>query len=318
MRVLKPRRGVIALALITGLAGAPLPSLAQTRPAGLADLVAEVAEAVVNISATQTIEDKTADAGARPAQGHAVRRHVRAVLQESRDERPAGPAAEILVARLRLRHRSHRHRHHQQPRRRRRQRHRRHLHRRPQAEGQGDRQGPEGRRGGSESRERQAAEDRKIRRQRQDPRRRRRDGGRQSVRPRRDGDRRHPLRPQPQHRKRPLRRLPADGRRHQQGQFGRPAVQPGRRGDRHQHRDPVADRRLDRHRLRDALRHRHPRDLAVAEVRRDPPRLARRAHPAGRRHHRRVRWASARRMARWSRASIRRGRPSPRASRPAT
>ena len=62
MRVLKPRRGVIALALITGLAAAPLPSLAQTKPAGLADLVAEVAEAVVNISATQTIEDKTADA----------------------------------------------------------------------------------------------------------------------------------------------------------------------------------------------------------------------------------------------------------------
>src|ERR1700722_10400083 len=62
MRVLKPRRGVIALALITGLAAAPLPSLAQTKPAGLADLVAEVAEAVVNISATQTIEDKTAEA----------------------------------------------------------------------------------------------------------------------------------------------------------------------------------------------------------------------------------------------------------------
>ncbi len=62
MRALKPRRGVLALALITSLAAAPVPSLAQTRPAGLADLVAEVAEAVVNISATQTIEEKGAEA----------------------------------------------------------------------------------------------------------------------------------------------------------------------------------------------------------------------------------------------------------------
>jgi serine protease Do len=62
MPVQKPVRGVLALALIAGLAGAPLRSPAQTKPAGLADLVAQVAEAVVNISATQTIEEKTADA----------------------------------------------------------------------------------------------------------------------------------------------------------------------------------------------------------------------------------------------------------------
>ncbi len=57
--------------------------------------------------------------------------------------------------------------------------------------------------------------------------------------------------------------------------------------DRHQHGDPVADRRLHRHRLRHALGHRAAGHRAVAEVRRDPARLARRAHPAGRRLHRR-------------------------------
>jgi serine protease Do len=49
---------VLALALIVGLAAAPAPILAQTKPTNLADLVAEVADAVVNISATEVIEDK--------------------------------------------------------------------------------------------------------------------------------------------------------------------------------------------------------------------------------------------------------------------
>ena len=163
-------------------------------------------------------------------------------------------AAQDVVARLRLRHRPERHRHHQQSRGRRRQRHRRHLHRRAQAEGEDRRQGPQGRRRGAEGRERQAAQDGEVRRQRQGAGRRRRDGGRQSVRPRRDGDGRHHFGAQPQHRQRPLRRLPADRRLDQQGQFGRPAVQPAGRGHRHQHRDPFALRRFDRHRLRHALR----------------------------------------------------------------
>ena len=56
-------RSALALALIAGLAGAPAPGFAQSKPANLADLVAQVADAVVNISATQTIgEDKTAEA----------------------------------------------------------------------------------------------------------------------------------------------------------------------------------------------------------------------------------------------------------------
>ena len=57
---------VIALALIAGFSGATLPlapALAQTRPSNLADLVAQVADAVVNISATQTLDEKSADAG---------------------------------------------------------------------------------------------------------------------------------------------------------------------------------------------------------------------------------------------------------------
>jgi serine protease Do len=55
----------LAVGLPLGLAAGGLtgnaPALAQTRPTGLADLVDSVAEAVVNISATQTVEDKSAD-----------------------------------------------------------------------------------------------------------------------------------------------------------------------------------------------------------------------------------------------------------------
>ena len=61
-------RSVLVLAIASALAGAPLalaaatPAFAQARPTNLADLVDSVAEAVVNISATQTIEDKGAEA----------------------------------------------------------------------------------------------------------------------------------------------------------------------------------------------------------------------------------------------------------------
>ena len=68
----KPRRrpsSALALAIASTLVGAPLalvpaaPAVAQARPTNLADLVDSVAEAVVNISATQTIEDRS---GATP------------------------------------------------------------------------------------------------------------------------------------------------------------------------------------------------------------------------------------------------------------
>jgi serine protease Do len=61
-----PRRAAksaCALAVLSVLLAAPLassPALSQARPSNLADLVDQVAEAVVNISATQTVEDKDA------------------------------------------------------------------------------------------------------------------------------------------------------------------------------------------------------------------------------------------------------------------
>jgi serine protease Do len=62
-RRIRPR---LAIAVVSALIGAPLalapapPAAAQTHPTNLADLVDSVAEAVVNISATQTIEEKGA------------------------------------------------------------------------------------------------------------------------------------------------------------------------------------------------------------------------------------------------------------------
>ena len=66
MSPLRTSRGTSRLAVVAalsaGLAAAPLPSAAQTRPTNLADLVDSVAEAVVNISATQTDEGAPPDA----------------------------------------------------------------------------------------------------------------------------------------------------------------------------------------------------------------------------------------------------------------
>ncbi len=61
----RARRTVIvaatALAFVApALVAASAPAFAQARPSGLADLVDSVAAAVVNISATQTVEDKSA------------------------------------------------------------------------------------------------------------------------------------------------------------------------------------------------------------------------------------------------------------------
>src|SRR5271168_4904335 len=61
-----PRRRLLTLALAGALLTGPLapaaPAYAQSRPTNLADLVDSVAEAVVNISATQTVEEKGAEA----------------------------------------------------------------------------------------------------------------------------------------------------------------------------------------------------------------------------------------------------------------
>ena len=61
-----PAHSAVALVIASVLIGAPLavapatPAAAQSRPTNLADLVDAVADAVVNISATQTVEDKDA------------------------------------------------------------------------------------------------------------------------------------------------------------------------------------------------------------------------------------------------------------------
>ena len=101
-------------------------------------------------------------------------------------------------------------------------------------------------------RERQAAQDRQVRRQRQGARRRRRDGGRQSVRPRRTV-----TAGILSARNRNIESGPYDDFLQtdaaiNKGNSGGPLFNMARRSDRHQHRHPVADRRLDRHRLRDA------------------------------------------------------------------
>ena len=123
----------------------------------------------------------------------------------------------------------------------------------------------------------QAAQGGEVRRLRQGPARRMGDRDRQPVQPRRLGDRRHRVGAQPRHQFGALRQLHPDRRRHQPRQFGRAAVQPRRRGDRRQHRDHLAVRRLDRHRLCGAVEDRAGGHRPAAAVRRNPPRLARRA-----------------------------------------
>ena len=78
-----------------------------------------------------------------------------------------------------------------------------------------------------------------------------------------------------------LRQLHPDRRRHQSRQFGRAAVQPRRRRDRREHRDHLAVRRLDRHRLCGAVEGRADGHGPDPAVRGNPARLARRQDPAG-------------------------------------
>ncbi len=52
---------LLSLGVVAATPAGVAPAYAQARPGGLADLVDQVAEAVVNISATQTVEEKTAE-----------------------------------------------------------------------------------------------------------------------------------------------------------------------------------------------------------------------------------------------------------------
>ena len=64
------RRAALAAGCAAALLLAPAaPALAQAKPTSLADLVDSVAEAVVNISATQTVEEKDADASPQLPKG---------------------------------------------------------------------------------------------------------------------------------------------------------------------------------------------------------------------------------------------------------
>ena len=267
-----PRRIVrrtLALAVASTLLVAPLalapasPAFAQARPTNLADLVDAVSEAVVNISATQTVDDK--DGGAAPDlpkgtpfdemfeeffKNHGINPQPRARRAQSlgsgfvidpsgvviTNNHVIGDANDIVVI---------------------------------FTDGRKLKATVVGKDAKVDVAVLKVESDKplktvKLRRQRQDAGRRRRHGGRQSVRPRRNGDGRHHFRPQPQHRQRPLRRLSADRRLDQQGQFGRTAVQSAGRGDRHQHRHPVAFRGFDRHRLRDPVGDRRSGDRAAA------------------------------------------------------
>ncbi len=105
---------------------------------------------------------------------------------------------------------------------------------------------------------------------------------RQPARPGLLGLRRHRLGAQP-HAAGQLRRLHPDRRRHQPRQLRRPALRHERAGDRGEHRHPLAQRRLHRHRLRHVGGGGDPGGRPAPRLRRDPPRLARRAHPERRR-----------------------------------
>ena len=206
------------------------PAVARDAPDSFADLVDKLLPTVVNITTTQNVPQQ----GAAPARhaaasaGLAVRGAVQGVLRPQGRRAAAAPRH---VARLGLHHRRRRLHHHQQPRHPGRRGHHGDPARRHPAQGQADRLGQPGRHRRAQGRaaQQEAAAGRQVRRFRQEPGRRLGDRDRQSVRPRPFGDRRHHLGARP----RAVgfaRRLPADRRRHQQGQLGRSAVQRRRRG----------------------------------------------------------------------------------------
>ena len=127
------------------------------------------------------------------------------------------------------------------------------------------------------------------------------DGGGQSVQPRRHGHGRHRLglgRDMPD--SIILRRLHADRRAHQPRQFRRPDLRHLRPGDRGQHRDLLALRRLGGHRLRHSRRRGRRRHQAADRPRQDRPRLHRRQDPERHRRTSPAAWASSRARAPWS------------------
>ena len=196
--------------LIAAAALAVTGPAARSRPRGAGILCRsgrEVTGAVVNISASTTVEAPTARCRRLPPGTP-----FEDLFEEFFNRRGQGGGAAAAASRsaealeftrLRLRHRSLGHRGDQQPRDRRRQRHQRDLLRRHPPQGRDHRQGFQGRSRGAQGEERQAPEGGQIRRFRQAAPGRLGDGDRQPVRPRRLGHGRHRLGPRPQHRSGP-------------------------------------------------------------------------------------------------------------------
>jgi hypothetical protein len=95
------------------------------------------------------------------------------------------------------------------------------------------------------------------------------------------GDDRHRVGARPRHPVGPVRRLHPDRRGDQPRQLRWPAVRHGRQGDRHQHRDLLADRRFDRAWLRHPGEHCRAGGRPAQGSRPGPARLAGRPDPAG-------------------------------------
>ena len=259
-----------------------------------------------------------ADAERRSAIGRVVPRLLQSAGPAGRQSEPRARSAAGEFAGLRFRDRFLRHRGHQQSRDRRRRRDHRDLQRRIAAQGRAHRQGSEDRYRVAARQAREAAQGGEVRRFGEAAARRVGGCHRQSVQPRRHRDGRHRVGPQPRHPVRPLRQLHPDRCRHQPWQFGRAVVQSRRRSDRRQHRDHLAVRRFDRNRIRGAVEDRDAGDRSAQAVRRDPPRLARRAYSASRPTKSPRASTSSRRAARWWPASTTRARQSRQASSRAT
>ena len=265
------------------------PALAREAPQSFADLVDKLLPTVVNITTTQNV----------PQQGPRLRdmpqlppgSPFEELFKEFFDQQGRRAAeAPRHLARLGLHHRWRRLHRHQQPRHPGRGGHHRHPARRHPAQGQADRL-RQPRRPGACSRSSRPTRSRcrppSSAIQRQEPGRRLGDRDRQSVRPRPFGDRRHHLGARPRA-QRFARRLPADRRRHQQGQLGRSAVQCRRRGDRRQHGDLFAVGHQCRPRLLDPVQPGQAGRRPAARVRQGAARLDRRQLPERDRRHRRL------------------------------
>ncbi len=165
------RSAASCLAVVTLLTtSVPMAAQARSAPESFADLAEEVTGAVVNISASTTVEARNRTLPQLPPGTpfedlfeEFFNRRGQGNGNGGGRKRSAAPAA-LEFARIGLRHRSLGYRCHQQSRDRRRERHQRDLPGRHPPESGDHRQGFQGRSRGPQGEERQAAESREIRR----------------------------------------------------------------------------------------------------------------------------------------------------------